>query len=117
MGLITVDSKWYNPFYRNPVVLLFRFDLQKKGVQFVYITGETSPQAAWEGMIKNIAGVHYRLTNKQWGELCSSLGIPGIPVYLILNADGSVAYSNLQQGGYPGNEVIQNNVEVALTNK
>ena len=92
-------------------------DLQKKGVQFVYITGETSPQAAWEGMIKNIAGVHYRLTNKQWGELCSSLGIPGIPVYLILNADGSVAYSNLQQGGYPGNEVIQNNVEVALTNK
>lgn len=92
-------------------------DLQKKGVQFVYITGETSPQAAWEGMIKNIAGVHYRLTNKQWSELCSSLGIPGIPVYLILNADGSVAYSNLQQGGYPGNEVIQNNVEVALTNK
>lgn len=91
--------------------------LQKKGVQFVYVTGETSPKATWETMIKSIAGVHYRLTNKQWGELCSSLGIPGIPAYLILNADGSVAYSNLQQGGYPGNEVIQNNVEVALTNK
>lgn len=91
--------------------------LQKKGVKFVYITGETSPKATWDTMIKDIAGVHYRVTNKQWAELCTKLALRGIPAYLILNADGSVAYSNITTGGYPGNEVIQNNVEVALTNK
>lgn len=89
--------------------------LQKKGCVFVYVTGETSPKADWDKMIPNIAGDHYRLTDKQWGELCKQLGIPGIPCYLLLNKDGSVAYSNVTTAGYPGNEVIQNNVEVALT--
>ena len=42
-------------------------DLMKKGCVFVYVTGETSPYADWQGMIKNIAGEHYRLTDKQWG--------------------------------------------------
>lgn len=89
--------------------------LQKKGCVFVYVTGETSPKADWDKMIPNIAGDHYRLTDKQWGELCKQLGIPGIPCYLLLNKDGSVAYSNVTTAGYPGNDVIQNNVEVALT--
>lgn len=90
-------------------------DLQKKGCAFVYVTGETSPEATWKQMIASIEGDHYRLTDKQWDELCSRLNLPGIPAYLLLNKDGSTAYSNLQQGGYPGNDVIQNNVEVALT--
>lgn len=89
--------------------------LQEKGVVFVYITGETSPLEKWNEMIPGISGDHYRLTNQQWGELCRSLNIPGIPAYLILNKDGSEAYSNLSQGGYPGNDVILNNAEVALT--
>ncbi len=90
-------------------------DLQKKGVEFVYITGETSPLDAWQKMTPAITGDHYRLTKEQWAELCTQLNIPGIPAYMILNKDGSVAYSNLTEGGYPGNEVIQNNAEVALT--
>ncbi len=90
-------------------------ELAAKDCVFVYITGETSPLATWEGMIKNIDGDHYRLTDAQWGDLCTQLGIPGIPAYLLLNKDGSVAYSNLQQGGYPGNDILQNNIEVALT--
>ena len=89
--------------------------LQEKGVVFVYITGETSPLEKWNEMIPGISGDHYRLTHQQWGELCRSLNIPGIPAYLILNKDGSEAYSNLSQGGYPGNDVILNNAEVALT--
>ncbi len=89
--------------------------LAKKGCVFVYVTGETSPLTTWQKMIPSIAGEHYRLTDKQWEELCAQLSIPGIPAYLLLNKDGSVAYSNLSQGGYPGNEVLQNNIEVALT--
>ena len=90
-------------------------DLMKKGCVFVYVTGETSPYADWQGMIKNIAGEHYRLTDKQWGEMCNSLNIPGIPAYLLLNKKGEKVYDNLEQGGYPGSEVLKNNIEVALT--
>ncbi len=90
-------------------------DLAKKGCAFVYITGETSPESDWNKLIKGIAGDHYRLTDDQWSVLCDQLGIPGIPAYLLLNKDGSVAFSNLSEGGYPGNEVLQNNIEVALT--
>ena len=90
-------------------------DLMKKGVVFVYITGETSPLKNWEPMIANIKGEHYRLTNSQWTDLCGLLNIPGIPAYMLLNKDGSVAYSNLSTGGYPGNDILQNNIEVALT--
>lgn len=89
--------------------------LMSKGAQFVYITGETSPEADWKQMIPSIAGDHYRLTNQQWQELGSLLKMQGIPAYLILNKDGSEAFSNITSGGYPGNEIIQNNIEVALS--
>lgn len=90
-------------------------DLMKKGCEFVYVTGETSPEDTWKQMIPSIAGDHYRLTKAQWNELCTQLGIPGIPSYMLLNKDGSVAYDNLSEGGYPGNDIIRNNVEIALT--
>ena len=90
-------------------------ELQEKGVVFVYITGESSPLEKWQGMIANIEGEHYRLTNKQWSELCGDLGLLGIPSYMILNKDGSTAYDNFKTGGYPGSEVLQNQTEVALT--
>lgn len=90
-------------------------ELAKKGCVFVYITGETSPYGTWQDMIKNIEGEHYRLTAKQWNELCQSLNIPGIPAYLLLNKKGENAYDNLSQGGYPGSEILKNNIEVALT--
>ena len=69
----------------------------------------------WKEMIPNIHGDHYRLTDKQWGELCNQMEIPGIPAYILINKDGSTAFSNLSTGGYPGNEIIGNNIEVALT--
>lgn len=87
----------------------------ERGVAFVYITGETSPMETWTEMVPKIAGDHYRLTKKQWSELCESLNIPGIPAYVLYNADGSEAFSNLTEGGYPGNELVQNVIEVALT--
>lgn len=86
-----------------------------KGVAFVYITGETSPAEKWAEMIPAIDGDHYRLTKAQWSELCQTLNIPGIPAYAVYNTDGSVAFSNLNDGGYPGNEVISETLDAALT--
>lgn len=89
--------------------------LMEKGAAFVYITGESSRLEDWRRMIKEIDGDHYRLTNEQWQHLCQSLGVPGIPAYVLYNSDGTEAFSNLQQGGYPGNEIIQNAMEAALS--
>lgn len=89
--------------------------LMDKGAKFVYITGETSPLETWQEMIPAIDGDHYRLTKEQWSNLCQTLGIPGIPAYVLYNADGTEGFSNLNEGGYPGNEVVQNAIEVALT--
>lgn len=90
-------------------------ELLKKGAVFVYVTGETSPEAEWKNALQVISGDHYRLTEKQWNELGGELNMPGIPAYMLLNKDGSVAYSNVTEGGYPGNSLIQNQIETALT--
>ena len=89
--------------------------LMDKGVCFVYITGETSPQKDFDAMMLDIHGDHYRLTDKQWSEICQAYNILGIPAYAVVGKDGGMAYSNLGQGGYPGNETIKEAAEVALT--
>ena len=89
-------------------------ELMKKGCVFVYITGETSPFDTWNKMIGGIDGEHYRLTDKQWEEMCMALGIPGIPSYLLLDKKGERAYDNLNEGGYPGSEILKNKIEAAL---
>lgn len=89
--------------------------LMDQGAVFVYITGESSPVETWSTMIESIDGEHYRLSKEQWSKLCQTLGIPGIPAYVLFNADGSEAFSNLHEGGYPGNEVVKTAIETALT--
>ncbi len=91
--------------------------LMNKGAKFVYITGETSPENTWKEMIPNIAGDHYRLTKAQWKTLCEEQGVRGIPCYKLVNKDGSTAFSNLTEGGYPGNGVIKLEIEKALGKK
>lgn len=91
--------------------------LMAKGCEFVYIAGENSPQEDWEQMVKTIAGTHYRLTAAQWDSVIRTLGIPGIPSYMILGKDGNAVWDNFKTGGYPGSDVLQNQAEVALTKK
>ena len=79
----------------------------KQGAVFVYITGETSPEEEWKNSLTEIHGDHYRLTDKQWQEISNNLHIPGIPVYFLLDRKGEMVFSNLTEGGYPGNDVVK----------
>lgn len=92
-------------------------ELQKQGAVFVYITGETSPEDEWKNSLTEIHGDHYRLTDKQWNEINNDLHMPGIPAYFLLDRKGEITFSNLTEGGYPGNEVVKEVITKALNKK
>ena len=92
-------------------------ELQKQGAVFVYITGETSPEDEWKNSLTEIHGDHYRLTDKQWNEIHNNLHMPGIPAYFLLDRKGEIAFENLTEGGYPGNEVVKEMITKALNKK
>ena len=92
-------------------------ELQKQGAVFVYITGETSPEDEWKNSLTEIHGDHYRLTDKQWNEINNNLHVPGIPAYFLLDRKGEIAFENLTEGGYPGNEVVKEVITKALNKK
>ena len=89
-------------------------ELIEKNVAFVYVTGETSPLETWNAMAPTITGDHYRLTDKQWKEFCKLFGIRGIPAYAVYGKKGEKLYSNMTEGGFPGNDVIKSAVEKGL---
>jgi thiol-disulfide isomerase/thioredoxin len=88
---------------------------EKKDIAFVYVTGETSPLQNFNEVMPTIKGYHYRLTNSQFSGLLKSLGIKGIPSYLVINKDGTKSYDNIAEGGYPGDDIITSEIDKALT--
>ena len=89
-------------------------ELIEKNVAFVYVTGETSPLEKFNEMRPEIDGYHYRLTDAQWREICQMMQLVGIPAYAVYGKDGTILFSNLTEGGFPGNEVIREAVEEGL---
>ena len=87
-------------------------ELKEKGCVFVYLTGETSPIDMFNEMYPNIDGTHYRLTKAQWESMLNFYGARGIPFYLLIGKDGKVVTTST---GYPGNDIIKNQMEVELT--
>ena len=85
--------------------------LKEKGVVFVYLTDESSPINAWQNMISNIPGEHYRLTPSQFDELKKKFNYRGVPSYLIINKKGEQVYSKT---GFEGSSVITNILENEL---
>ncbi len=79
----------------------FKPEMKEKGVEVIYISGETSPKAKWMSMLPDIGGLHYYLTNDQWRAVCDKYGIAGIPSYMVADKSGKIVF---QQTGFPGVE-------------
>ena len=76
-------------------------EMQKRGVQFIYITSPSSPVKTWQTMIKDIPGDHYYLTREQESHLLKLYASDGIPTYAIYDRDGNRTWSHI---GLPGDD-------------
>ncbi|MCM1311980.1 MAG: TlpA family protein disulfide reductase [Bacteroides sp.] len=77
-------------------------ELKDENLVFVYLTGESSPEALWRTMIADIRGHHYRMSKGSWNSVCNQFGIQYIPSYVLIQKDGT--YSRC---GEPSPSVIR----------
>ena len=75
-----------------------------KEVVFLYLAGENSPKGAWEQMIPDIKGEHYRMSEKQWAYMGKKFGVQGVPSYMVIARDGTPTHF---QVGFPGVETMK----------
>ena len=85
-------------------------ELKGRNIKFVYITPPSSPPTTWLGMIKDIDGDHYYLTEEQNHYILNHFESEGIPTYAIYDTKGHQTYKSI---GFPGNDVIRKELEKA----
>lgn len=86
-------------------------EFEGKDVVFLYLAGENSPKGAWEQMIPDIKGEHYRVTAKQWDYWEGKFGIQGVPSYMILSKDGTPVHFQI---GFMGADKMKEMIEEEL---
>ena len=86
----------------------------KDSIAFVYVTGETSSEDTWRGLIPDIRGDHFYLTDAQWKDLCKHIKVKSIPAYLVVDWDGLISK---QFSGFPGNESLEKEIVKLLDEK
>lgn len=82
-------------------------DYAGKDIVFVYVTDESSPEAAWKKMVIDMVGDHYRLKSFSGTEPA----INGIPRYLIFDREGKIAED---MEGFGGIETILEKINAVL---
>lgn len=100
--LIDIWATWCGPCragHRQMAPL--KEEMQKRGVQFIYITSPSSPVKTWQTMIQDIPGDHYYLTREQESHLLKLYASDGIPTYAIYDRDGNRTWSHI---GLPGDD-------------
>lgn len=108
--VVVVDfwATWCAPCRKSmPAVSALKKQLAGKKCVFIYLTGPDSPEKVWSTAIKQMHGIHVRLTQKQWKDLGAGYGITGIPAYLIMNKRGEL---DKQFVGFPGTSVLKQTI-------
>ena len=77
-----------------------------KDIEFIYITGPSSPQKTYDLMVPDIKGQHYRVDKDGWNFLCSRFKISGIPHYMLVGKNGKIVSEDLG-GTAQSNEALK----------
>lgn len=110
--LIDIWATWCAPCrVANKEMKPLKEEWKDKNIAFVYIAGENSPQDLWKKMIADIDGEHHRLTKNQYDYLMESFNTQGVPTYIIVDKNGSVARVIT---GYPGLDTMKKELLQAM---
>ena len=86
--LVDVWATWCTPCLAGIRALEPLKTTDYADVDFVYLTGDTSPRSTWLEMVPTIRGDHYYLTDKQLKSLLDRLGSNGYPTYFVVRRNG-----------------------------
>jgi thiol-disulfide isomerase/thioredoxin len=86
--LVDIWATWCTPCLAGIQALEPLKTTDYADVDFVYLTGETSPKSTWLEIVPTIRGDHYYLTDKQLKFILDRLGSDGYPTYFVVRRNG-----------------------------